>query len=386
MGAAIEERTGLAFIHSHPNAHHPPDLSPIDWETTMTWSRSITPSLDGPFASLVWSPQGLAGVMFLRDDPGAPIRLEKFESLGQGGVEQLHVARRDADSEHGMDDRQVRALTALGNRRLRDLDVAVVGAGGTGSPVAEQLVRMGVASLTLVDPDVLDDSSNLRRVVGSRPADLTSSAQKVDVVARHLESLGLGTKVAVLARDVREEDVVRRLLDCDIVINTTDTQSSRAMLNQIAYQYWLPVVDVGVRVGTKVDGAVSGMPVEVRVLLPDNGCLWCRKGVLNSQAIYEETLPADERARFAAEGYVQGVGEPQASLTPLNYLAGALALLTMIRMYSGQPVHAASVVFDAWEQFVHPLDSEIDPSCICSQWRGQADDLRVAFLPARVTT
>lgn len=220
---------------------------------------------------------------------------------------------------------------------------------------------MGVAAVTLVDPDAVNDSSNLRRVVGSRTSDLTTTAKKVDVVARHLESLDLGTKVAVLARDVSEESVVRQLLDCDIVINTTDTQSSRTMLNQIAYQYWLPIVDVGVRVGTKTDGVVSGMPVEVRVLLPDNGCLWCRKGILNSQAIYEENLPADERARLAAEGYVQGVGEPQASLTPLNYLAGALALLTMIRMYSGQPVHAASVVFDAWEQFVHPLDSKVDP-------------------------
>jgi molybdopterin/thiamine biosynthesis adenylyltransferase len=386
MGTAIDERTGLAFIHSHPNAYHPPDLSPIDWETTMTWSRSITPTLGGPFASLVWSPQGLAGVMFLRDDPGATIRLRKFESLGEGGVEQLHLARRDVDSERSMDDRQVRALTALGNRRLRDLNVAVIGAGGTGSPVAEQLVRMGVAAVTLVDPDVIDESSNLRRVVGSRRSDLTTTAKKVDVVARHLESLGLGTKVPVLARDIREEPVVRQLLDCDIIINTTDTQSSRAMLNQIAYQYWVPIVDVGVRVGTKADGAVSGMPVEVRVLLPDNGCLWCRKGVLDSQAIYEENLPADERARLAAEGYIQGVGQPQASLTPLNYFAAALALLTMTHLYSGQPVHDASIVFDAWEQFVHPLDSAIDPSCICSQWRGQADDLPVAFLPARVTT
>jgi molybdopterin/thiamine biosynthesis adenylyltransferase len=386
MGAAIEERSGLAFLHSHPNAHHLPDFSPIDWETTMTWSRSITPSLDGPFASLVWSPQGLAGVMFRGDDPSTPIRLERFESLGNGGVEQLHPLKRDVGSDRGLDDRQVRALTALGNRRLRDLHVAIIGAGGTGSPVAEQLVRMGVAAVTLVDPDVIDDSSNLRRVVGSRPSDLGATATKVDVVARHLTSLSLETKVSVLAQDVRREAVVRRLLDCDVVINTTDSQSSRAFLNQVAYQYWLPVVDVGVRVGTKVDGAVSGMPVEVRVLLPDNGCLWCRKGVLSSQAIYEENLPTDERARLAAEGYVQGVGQAQPSLTPLNYFAGALSLLTMIRVYSGQPVPKTSVVFDAWEQFVHPLESNIDPSCICARWRGQADNLPISFLPARRTS
>jgi molybdopterin/thiamine biosynthesis adenylyltransferase len=42
--------------------------------------------------------------------------------------------------------------------------VGVVGAGGLGSPIAEQLARMGVAELTLIDDDVFDTPSNVRRV------------------------------------------------------------------------------------------------------------------------------------------------------------------------------------------------------------------------------
>jgi len=179
--------------------------------------------------------------------------------------------------------------------------------------------------------------------------------------------------------DVRNESVVRKILDCDIVVSTTDTQSSRALLNQVAYQYWIPVIDVGVRVGTKKNGIISGMPVEIRLLLPDNGCLWCRRGVLDSQAIYAENLPAKERRQLAAEGYVQGLDAPQPSLTPLNYVASAAAAITLLRLYSGQPVAAASVVFDVWEQFVHPLGTNVDPTCICSQWRGRADDVPIAF-------
>ena len=143
------------------------------------------------------------------------------------------------------------------------------------------------------------------------------------------------------------------------------------------------IVDVGVRVGTKRNGTVSGMPVEIRLLLPDIGCLWCRRGVLNSQTIYEENLPAEERRQLAAEGYVQGLEVPQPSLTSLNYLASSVAVVTLVRLYSGQPVPAESVVFDVWEQFVHPLRAEVDLKCICSQWRGRADDFPVAFLPER---
>lgn len=121
------------------------------------------------------------------------------------------------------------------------------------------------------------------------------------------------------------------------------------------------------------------MPVEVRTLLPDNGCLWCRKGTLCSQTIYEENLPIKEREKLAVEGYVQGLGERQPSLAPVNYFASALAVLTLIRLYSGQALPTGSTVFDGWEQFVHPLRTEVDSKCVCSAWRGKGDDLPIVF-------
>ncbi len=72
---------------------------------------------------------------------------------------------------------------------------------------------------------------------------------------------------------------------------------------------------------------------------------------------------------------MQGLGGHQPGVAPLNYFASALALLTLIRLYSGQGLPAASVAFDGWEQYVHPLRAEINPECICSRWRGKADDL-----------
>jgi len=202
-------------------------------------------------------------------------------------------------------------------------------------------------------------------------------------VGRHLESLGLTTRVSVLAEDVRHETAIRHLLDCDIVVSTTDTQSSRALLNQVAYQYWIPMIDVGVRVRTSRTGEISGMPVEIRTLLPENGCLWCRKQVLSSQTIYEENLPPEEREKLALEGYVQGFNRHQPSLAPLNYFASSSASLTLLRLYSGQSLPGVSTVFDAWEQYIQPLDAKIDPDCLCSTWRGKADDLAISFLPSR---
>jgi molybdopterin/thiamine biosynthesis adenylyltransferase len=66
----------------------------------------------------------------------------------------------------GLDARQRDALGGV-HDQLRHLSVGVVGCAGLGSPVAEQLVRMGVAEIVIVDPDVLDTESNVRRVFGS---------------------------------------------------------------------------------------------------------------------------------------------------------------------------------------------------------------------------
>jgi hypothetical protein len=262
---------------------------------------------------------------------------------------------------------------------MRNLTVAVVGAGGTGSYVIELLGRLGVAGITIIDPDVVDTVSNFRRLLGSRQGDVLVRRSKVAVAARNLEEIGYKGKVRALDVDVRTEAASRVLLSSDLVISATDTMSSRALLNQLAVQYWIPTIDVGLRVGTSLSGTITGMPVECRVLLPDSACLWCR-GVLSSEVIRAENLPSNERQHLAEEGYVQGVAV-QASVGPLNVLAAAESLLLTLRLYAGGNLPHVSFVMDGWEQYFHPLEAKIDEGCICHRWRGRADDVSTGYLP-----
>ncbi len=377
LGSAIDQGCGLGFVHSHPDERHPPSLSPIDLSTSATWSRSICQLTGSPFVSLVWSRRGVSGIWFDSVQVGHPSPIDRIEVLGNSMAKWLSPMDESSIPDSDLDDRQIRALTALGNTHLRGLSVGIIGTGGTGSPLAEQLARMGVHRITLVDPDVLDTPSNLRRVVGSRRRDL--GAKKVSIVARHLRSLGFPSEILPVAEDIRTEHATRMLLDSDIAILTTDTHSSRAFANQLAYQYWLPIIDVGTCVGTSKEGSISGMPIEVRVLLPDNACLWCRGGVIDAERIREENLPAAERKRLAAEGYVQGLQQPQPSLAALNYVAAGSAAIAMLRLYSGQPTVFATAIFDSWEQYTQVRNGEINPDCVCRLWRGRADDLPIVF-------
>ena len=75
-------------------------------------------------------------------------------------------------------DRQLRAFGKDIQRLLAHLRVGVVGVGGIGSCVTEQLVRLGVGHLLLADGETFDPS-NVIRVYGSRAIDATIQKVKI---------------------------------------------------------------------------------------------------------------------------------------------------------------------------------------------------------------
>ena len=329
VSQAVRCRAGLLFVHSHPNPGHPCGFSPTDRDALHDLGRTLAPILDGPFAALVAHPEASAGAIW---GDGGLTAIDRIWSVGRT-VRWLSPVVPAAPAE--LDDRQRDALGAI-HDQLRTVDVAVVGCGGLGSPVAEQLVRIGTRSVILNDLDRLDTPSNVRRVFGAVAADLDAAVAppKVDVVGRHLQQLGLDTEIRRIDGDVRTEDAFRHLLDADVVISGTDTHGSRAVLNDLASAYLLPVIDVGVRVGTRGDRVLSGLLAEVRILTAATPCLWCRK-TISADAIRVENLPAAERERLRREGYVVGgTDTPAASVVALTVLGAGLATCALIGLFA----------------------------------------------------
>lgn len=203
-------------------------------------------------------------------------------------------------------DRQIRAFGPDGQRLLAQLRVGVVGAGGTGSAVCEQLIRLGVGELLAIDPDVInDDGSNVTRVYGSTMNDI--GMPKVDIVARAATQIGLGTKISAVQGSINDESTARLLTDCDVVFGCTDDNRGRMTLSRLAVWYLIPVIDMGVKL-TSSDGTLTGIEGRVTIIGPETGCLRCR-GRINPQALQAEVLQPPERADRAAEGYAIGLAE-----------------------------------------------------------------------------
>ena len=138
----------------------------------------------------------------------------------------------DSTPPSNMFDRSIRAFGGAIQSVLGELRVAVVGCGGTGSAVIEQLVRLGVRHLQVFDPDELT-ASNLTRVYGSYPGDI--GRPKVRVIASHIAKIAPGAEVVLEQAPITQERTAKRLLDADVIFGCTDDNAGRLVLSRIAY-------------------------------------------------------------------------------------------------------------------------------------------------------
>src|SRR5439155_6667757 len=86
-------------------------------------------------------------------------------------------------------------------RRLRQMAAAVIGCSGTGSPLIEQLARLGFGRLVLVDPDSIEEK-NLNRILNARREDAYLKRPKVEAMARAIAAMGFGTELEIIQADL----------------------------------------------------------------------------------------------------------------------------------------------------------------------------------------
>jgi len=377
ISRAIRDRAGLLFVHSHPEVAFPRGFSPADNEAFGALAPVLADLLEGPVGAAVVHPSGWFASVWSR---GGSRTVENVVAIGKT----LRFLSPMPSLPNSLLD--VRQRDALGHVHevLQHLHVAVVGCGGIGSPLAEQLVRMGVGKLVLVDRDLLDTPSNVRRIFGSRVEHLKSPTPpaKVDLVADHLKGLGLGVEIEVCHGDVRTETVFRRLLDVDVVLCGTDSHGSRAVMNDLPSTYLLPVIDVGVRVGSRDEGSLAGLTAEVRVLTPSTPCLWCR-GAISGETIRVENLPADERGKLERDGYViRGSGDPAPSVVALTVLASGMASCALLTLLSEEgDVAPSGYLFDGLYGDAYQTEPKVPVAeCRCQRSVGLGDIAQPPFI------
>ncbi len=200
----------------------------------------------------------------------------------------------------------------IGQRRLAAAHVAVIGAGGLGSPVILALAAAGVGRLTVIDDDVVE-VSNLQRQVLHRHRD--AGRPKTASAIRATADLSPGTRVDAVTERIAPGNAAALLADADVVIDGSDTFATRRAVADACESLGIPLVWGVVQefhaqvtiFWTPTDAALPA--VRLADLYPEGGegdvptC--AAVGVLGSLCIQVGGILATETVKL-----LTGIGEP----------------------------------------------------------------------------
>lgn len=173
-------------------------------------------------------------------------------------------------------------LGATSEQDLRRAKVGVIGLGGGGSHVVQQLAHLGVGNYVLVDPDTIDET-NLNRLVAGTLEDVKRGMLKVDIAERVIRAVVAEANIGTHATQWQE--VSRELQTCDVLIGCLDAVAAKDQLDKFCQRFLIPYIDIGMDVHKLGTGfLISG---QVVLVTPGSPCLRCM-GLVTEEALAQE--------------------------------------------------------------------------------------------------
>jgi Dinucleotide-utilizing enzymes involved in molybdopterin and thiamine biosynthesis family 2 len=257
----------------------------------------------------IWLPDGTRADLAVTSVVGDALDRRTDNGAIYGGASASRTATRDATFA-----RQALIFGPVGQELLREMRVGIVGAGGVGMLIVQALSRLGVGQFVVADPDHVS-LSNLPRLPEARTRDATGwlgngvvgrigrrlglnrPTNKVDLARRIIAHANPQAQVNAVCGDIADDPVARQLRSCDFIFLAADTMLARDVVNQIAYQYLIPTLQVGSKVVLNpATGAVTDIFGVVRSLGTAPGCMRCN-GLVNVAKLTEEAVATEEQRR-----------------------------------------------------------------------------------------
>ncbi|MGO1072656.1 molybdopterin-synthase adenylyltransferase MoeB [Lysobacter sp. CA199] len=156
----------------------------------------------------------------------------------------LMVVSEQSEADRDFYDRYSRHLRLpevgeAGQRKLQAARVAMVGAGGLGSPAAFYLAAAGVGTLMLADDDVVDRSNLQRQILHTEDR---IGVAKVESARIALNALNPRVQVETFAERITSDNVERLIADADVVFDGADNFPVRYLLNDACVKLGKPLV------------------------------------------------------------------------------------------------------------------------------------------------
>lgn len=160
----------------------------------------------------------------------------------------------------GRYDRNIGTITEKEQALLAQKSVCVIGCGGLGGGIIENLVRMGVGRLTIVDGDVFDET-NLNRQVLSNEKNI--GASKAEEGARQMSDINANVSIQPVFALYNMQNGRELIAGHDVVVDALDNIETRLLLEDDCEAEGIPLVH----------GAITSWYGQVAVVMPGDRLL-----------------------------------------------------------------------------------------------------------------
>lgn len=226
----------------------------------------------------------------------------------------------------------------IGQRKLLESKVLLIGAGGLGSPAALYLAAAGVGTLGIVDFDVVD-FSNLQRQILHDTSDV--GRPKVLSATETLQEINPDVRVVPHELALSSENIMEVIEPYEIVLDGSDNFPTRYLVNDACY----------LANKINVHGSIFLFDGQASVFKPGEGCYRC---------LYP-TPPPPGMVPSCAEAGVFGV---------LPGIVGSIQAVEAIKLILGvgEPLVNRLLIFDALNMEFREVRLRRDPDCpLCGQ-------------------
>jgi molybdopterin-synthase adenylyltransferase len=146
------------------------------------------------------------------------------------------------------------------NLSLREKKVIVVGCGGLGGHIIEQLARLGIGHITAIDGDVFDES-NLNRQLLSNVENIGKS--KALTAKEHIKKINPDVEVNAVQVFLDDSNAEELIKGHDVICDALDNLATRVLLQKYAENLKIPMVY----------GAIAGWYGQVTTIFPGDNMI-----------------------------------------------------------------------------------------------------------------
>ncbi len=228
----------------------------------------------------------------------------------------------------------------VGQERLGQASVAIIGCGALGTGLANNLCRAGVGRLLIADRDYIE-LNNLQRQILFDEEDIAQHLPKAVAAVNRLKRVNSAVRLEALVEDINADGIEGLVQEVDLVLDATDNFETRYLLNDACVKHQRPWI---------YSGVVASYGVTMNILPGETPCLRC---------VFPEMPPPGSSATCDTVGVLNGI---------VAAITGVAATEALKILLNSERISREMFWLDLWENAGERIELPRQPECpTCGQ-------------------